>query len=157
MNPLKSFDSNTYTDLDRLKGQRVLIVDDDLDSLELTALILADWGVETLTAKCAREALKLFLEFSPQVLICDLAMPIEDGYELIRKIRKSEAKLKRHVLAIALTAMATEESLQNARFSGFQVCLTKPFDPDDLLTTLVTYFQSYLPLSLQLPLFHQAS
>lgn len=111
-----------------LKGIRVLVVDDDDDSLLLTSVILSEYGIETMTAASASKAFKMFLETKPDILVCDIAMPYEDGYSLIRNIRKVEAEQGGQIPAIALTGLATEEHRRLSVESGFQVYLEKPFE-----------------------------
>jgi CheY-like chemotaxis protein len=111
-----------------LKGLRVLVVDDNDDSLLLTSVILSEYGIEAMTASSARKAFKLFLEAKPDLLVCDIAMPYEDGYSLIRKIRKVETKQGGRIPAIALTGLATEEHRRLSVEAGFQVYLEKPFE-----------------------------
>jgi CheY-like chemotaxis protein len=113
-----------------LKSLRVLVVDDNIDTLELTAVILEEY-VETMTATSAGEALKMFLESKPDMLICDIAMPYENGYSLIRKIRKLDQGGQ--IPAIALTAFARDEDRRLSIEAGFQVHLAKPIDPDKLV------------------------
>lgn len=134
------------TQVELLKGQRILIVDDEVDSLELVTFLLAEYGADTVAATNTREALQLFLDFAPDAIVCDLAMPEEDGFSFIRKVRELQSKRKRRLLTIALTALATEESILKARTSGFQTCLLKPFDPDELLALLAGFLSVPSPL-----------
>ena len=115
------------------KSLRVLVVDDNTDSLLLTAFILEEYGVEVVTAASAGEALKMFLEAKPDLLICDIAMPGEDGYSVIRKIRLLEPEQGGQIPAIALTASAREEDRSLSMEVGFQVHLTKPIEPAELV------------------------
>jgi len=88
----------------RLDGLRVLVVDDDLDSVELEALILKRAGAEVQSCRSAAEALDGVLKWRPDVLISDIEMPEEDGYSLIRKIRALDAVAGGKTPAVALTA-----------------------------------------------------
>lgn len=119
-----------------LKGLRVLIVDDDVDSCELMVLTLETYTVETQVVFSVREALQAFLDFQPDVLVSDIAMPDEDGYSLIRKVRQLETHRGNKVPAIAITAVATEEACRYALSVGFNQWITKPFDPDDLVAAI---------------------
>jgi CheY-like chemotaxis protein len=116
-----------------LKSLRVLVVDDNIDSLLLTAFILEEYGTEVVKAASAGEAFKMFLEAKLDMLICDLAMPDEDGYSLIRKIRLLEPEQGGQIPAIALTASAGEEDRNLSIEAGFQVHLAKPIEPAELV------------------------
>lgn len=116
-----------------LKSLRVLVVDDNTDNLLLTAFILEEYGIEVVTAESAGEALKLFLEAKPNMLICDITMPGEDGHTLIRKIRLLEPEQGGQIPAIALTASASEADRRLSMEVGFQVHLAKPIEPDKLV------------------------
>ena len=116
-----------------LKSLRVLVVDDNIDSLLLTAFILEEYGTEVVKAASAGEALRIFLDTKLDMLICDLAMPREDGYSLIRKIRLLEPEQGGQIPAIALTASAGEEDRNLSIEAGFQVHLAKPIEPAELV------------------------
>jgi CheY-like chemotaxis protein len=116
-----------------LRSLRVLVVDDNIDSLFLTAFILEECGTEVVKAASAGEALRIFLDAKLDMLICDLAMPDEDGCSLIRKIRLLEPEQGGQVPAIALTASAGEQDRSLAMEAGFQVHLAKPIEPADLV------------------------
>jgi CheY-like chemotaxis protein len=116
-----------------LKSLRVLVVDDNIDSLFLTAFILEECGTEVVKAASAGEALRIFLDTKLDMLICDLAMPREDGYSLIRKIRLLEPEQGGQVPAIALTASVGEQNRSLSMEAGFQVHLAKPIEPAELV------------------------
>lgn len=118
-----------------LEGLRVLIVDDDVDSCDLLMLTLESHAMEAQVAFSASEALKAFVQFQPDVLVSDIAMPYEDGYSLIRKVRQLETDEK-VIPAIAVTAMAREEVQTHALTSGFDRWIVKPFDPNELITAI---------------------
>jgi CheY-like chemotaxis protein len=117
---------NNFPDLN---GLRILVVDDDSDNLELTSIILETYGVQVMKAASASEALKIVRQFELDVLISDIAMPEEDGYSLIRQIRQVT-----QIPTIALTALAMPEERSMALKSGFQLYLTKPVEPMNLVT-----------------------
>lgn len=119
-----------------LKGLRVLIVDDDVDSCDLMVLTLETYVVETQVVFSVSEALQAFSDFQPDVLVSDIAMPDEDGYSLIRKVRQLESCRNKKIPAIAITAVATEEACHHALSAGFNQWITKPFDPDDLVAAI---------------------
>jgi CheY-like chemotaxis protein len=116
-----------------LTSLRVLVVDDKEDSLVLTRFILEEYAMQVMTAVSANEALQIFSQTKPDILICDIAMPGEDGYSLIRKIRKLEPEQGERIPAIALTACARNKDRILSLNAGFQMHLTKPVDPEDLV------------------------
>ena len=87
-------------------------------------------GLVSAVAKSAREAIEIFPRFKPDVLVSDIAMPDEDGYALIKKIRSFGKKHGGQVPAVAMTAYAGAEDIERALSAGFQVHLAKPFDAD---------------------------
>ena len=119
-----------------LKGVRVLLVEDEPDSREVLAFILEYCGAEVATAASVPEAMELFDRAQPSVLVSDISMPGEDGYELIRRIRaQSDADLAR-VPAIALTAYARPEERLQSLMAGFDAHVAKPIDPTELATVI---------------------
>ncbi|NJM73599.1 MAG: response regulator [Scytonema sp. RU_4_4] len=126
---------NDTKNFQTLDGLRILIVDDDTDSLVLTRFLLETYGVDIMTATSALEALEVIKQFIPDVLIIDIAMPEVDGYSLIRRIRTLEPPQK-EIPAIALTAIDSEEGCVLAFKCGFQSYLMKPADPDELATQI---------------------
>jgi PAS domain S-box-containing protein len=116
----------------KLQGLRVLVVDDDPDSLEVVGLALQLLGAEVQSAATAHDALDIFERWTPNVLISDVGMPIESGYDLIRKIRARPAAQGGSVPAIALTGYAEAEVADLARAAGYQIHLVKPADSDQL-------------------------
>lgn len=131
-----NLDRNTV--LHTLEGKVVLSVDDNVDSLLLLSFILGEYGVQVITATSASEALETFARFLPDVLVCDIAMPLEDGYSLIRKIRNLSPHLGGLIPAIALTACAGEEERRRSLESGFQRHLLKPVEPDELVAVVAS-------------------
>lgn len=117
-----------------LKGLRVLVVDDDADTLELNAIILEQYGAQVITAASVSAALVVITQFKLDILVSDIAMPEEDGYSLIRKVRTLEAEQGGFLPAIALTAYATDRDGILALNAGFQRHVKKPVDPIELVT-----------------------
>ena len=108
------------------KTRRVLIVDDHVDSAELLAEVLSAQGHETRVAHEADEAERIALEFSPQVAILDLRMPLTTGYELALRLRAHERLAECRLLALTGLTERADRALSEA--SGFEAHLTKPFD-----------------------------
>ncbi|HEY9675319.1 MAG TPA: response regulator [Waterburya sp.] len=122
-------------------GLRVLLVDDNIDNLELLAIILEQYGTEVITAASAAEAIQAIAQSIPDILISDIAMPLEDGYSLIRQIRKLPPEQGGLIPAIALTAYAKNEDRLLALEAGFQMHLPKPIDPDELIAVVMKLVQ----------------
>ena len=120
-----------------LQGKRVLVVDDEGDARELVAYVLETCGVEVRLAASAEDARMQLETFTPDAIISDIGMPHEDGYALIRSIRMLPDPSKRNMSAIALTAYAANEVRTRALIEGFNVHMTKPVEPAELLRTLV--------------------
>jgi len=126
----------------RLQGINILIVEDDPDSREVLQIFLEQNGAAIRTADSARAAMTVFNDDTnaerPDVLISDLAMPEEDGYSLIARIRELPAEKGGHIPALALSAFASAESKQRAFEAGFHRYLTKPFEPDIIVDQIVS-------------------
>ena len=116
-----------------LDGVRVLIVDDHADSRDLFATILSRRGAEVTAVDSVREGLAAARRVRPDVIVCDLAMPGDDGFALIREIRSWPSDQGIVVPAVALTAYARPEDRDRALAAGFQVHLSKPVEPRALL------------------------
>lgn len=116
-----------------LDGLKILIVDDEIDARELLATVLAQHGVQVTTAGSVREAILLLPQIRPHLLISDIGMPIENGYDLIQQVRQLPAEQGGKVPAIALTAFAREEDRVCALNAGFQMHIAKPIDPAQLV------------------------
>jgi PAS domain S-box-containing protein len=125
----------TTTTRQPLEGVRVLVVEDEPDARELLALTLECSGARVEAVESAQEALDNLERFKPHVLLSDIGLPVESGYELIRKVRLLSADEAR-VPAVALTAFATEKDQQLALSAGFQVHLTKPVEPHVLIEAI---------------------
>ncbi|OUL31794.1 response regulator [Nostoc sp. 106C] len=126
-------DTKNFQSLDSL---RVLLVDDNEDSLILTTFILENIGLQVKTATSVSQALETIKQLNFDILISDIAMPDVDGYSLIRKIRESSISTQRQIPAIALTALSSDESRSMALASGFQSFVNKPVEPTVLLAEI---------------------
>jgi CheY-like chemotaxis protein len=114
-----------------LEGLHVLVVDDEPDALDLIRVILEQRGASVTTAGSAAAALEAFEAEGADVLVCDIGMPGEDGYTLIRKVRaRGDGGA---TPAIALTAYAAESDRAQALAAGFQLHVPKPIDPESLV------------------------
>lgn len=119
-----------------LNGLRVLVVDSDLDSRVLLTMVFEEYGVETIAATSALEALEIVKQVKPDLLISEISLPNEDGYSLMRKLRASENARQVEIPAIALTAYNSEDDRAHALSVGFEKHLPKPFDIDELIKTV---------------------
>lgn len=124
-----------------LDGLRVLAVDDDPDARDLIKTILTQCGAIVETAGSTEQALTVFdrpEEWRPELLISDIEMPEADGYQLISKLREIESQRGRRIPAIALTAYARAEDRLRSLSAGFQMHVTKPVEPAELLTIVAS-------------------
>jgi CheY-like chemotaxis protein len=122
--------------VDALRGFRVLIVEDNNDTRELLTVVLRNHGAEVRTAASTLSAFESFLLEKPHVLVCDIGLPGEDGYGLIRRIRSLKPEEGGEVPALALSAYTRLEDRQQALAAGFQVHLPKPVNPTLLTRTI---------------------
>ncbi len=119
-----------------LDGLQVLVVDDEPDARELVRFVLEQHGAEVMTVASVSEAIEAFEVWRPNVLLSDIGMPGEDGYDLIRKVKALEQKLGIRTPAAALTAYARAEDRTRSLAMGYQLHLPKPIDPSELVTVV---------------------
>lgn len=119
-----------------VRGLHVLVVDDDDDARAFLATALGTWGCVVEVADSASQALALLERRPPDVLVSDIAMPGEDGYTLIEKIRALPPHRGGRVAAVALTAHARGEDRKRAIVAGFQRHVAKPVDAAELVTII---------------------
>jgi PAS domain S-box-containing protein len=118
-----------------LEGVRVLVVDDDAESLDMAATMLRDAGADVRTASSAFRAQELIDSWRPGVVLTDLAMPGEDGFALLLAMRTAFAG-RGEVPVIAITAYGSPERQARALEAGFDRYLTKPIDPLELTSAV---------------------
>ncbi len=118
---------------DRLDGTAILVVDDEPDARDLLKVGLERCGAKVVVAASASEALRAIEVEIPDVLISDIGMPDEDGYELIRKLRSLPDEKGGKIPAIALTAYARVEDRLRALRSGYQMHVPKPVELAELV------------------------
>jgi len=123
----------------RFSGVKVLVVDDEPDSLDIITLVLEQEGAEVMPVTSAKEALEAFNRYTPDLIISDIGMPETDGYTLITQIRALPQG--KNLPAIALTAYAREIDIQRTFDAGYQKHLAKPIDIPELITTIVQLIQ----------------
>lgn len=113
---------------------KVLVVDDDRDSVEMLKILLDMNGGATHVAYDGVEAVKLAEELRPEVILLDIGLPKIDGYEACRRIR--EHAWGRHMIVVALTGRGLDDDRAMSQRSGFDMHLVKPVEPELLLTVL---------------------
>jgi signal transduction histidine kinase/CheY-like chemotaxis protein len=136
-----SYDHDAVDQALELDGLRVLAVDNDSDARDLIKTILTQYGAVVETAGSTSQALTFFErpdEWQPELLISDIEMPEADGYQLIRKLREMESCRGRRAPAIALTAYARTEDRLRSLSAGFDMHVTKPVEPVELLTIVAS-------------------
>ena len=111
----------------------LLVVDDDRDARELIRRILGERGARVIVAASAAEAFELVRESRPHLLLSDIGMPEEDGYDLIRKIRALPPDQGGSTPAVALTAFARSEDRRRMFLAGYQMHVAKPVEPGELI------------------------
>jgi CheY-like chemotaxis protein len=119
----------------RLSGTRVLVVDDDLDTLEMIVSGLEGAGATVLSASSADEAIRQAAEHHPGVLVSDIGMPGTDGIALLENLR-AELGAGAPAVTIALTAYAASQDRERVANAGYQRHLAKPFDPLALIDVI---------------------
>lgn len=131
-------DAATATPTPNLEDLHVLLVDDDQDSLQMLSVSLVESRARVQTASSVAEALEVLSWFKPDVLVSDLAMPDEDGYSLIGKIRALEDESVSQTPAVALTSYVRIEDRTRALSAGFNLFVPKPIQPDELITAIAS-------------------
>jgi signal transduction histidine kinase len=126
----------TTAAMPRLDGVRILVVDDDRDSRAFLCTLLQDQGAAVDAADSAAEALRLFQKRRPDVLVSDIAMPREDGYDLIRAVRHLPVLEGGEIPAVALTAYVRDEDAGAALAAGYHRHIGKPVVVEDLIAAV---------------------
>jgi CheY-like chemotaxis protein len=119
-----------------LTGLQILTVDDDPDALTLMREVLEAAGATVIGADSARAALSVLDGLTPHAIVSDLGMPGMDGFELLAELRQSPVESRRNIPAAALTAYARSEDRTRSLESGFQMHLSKPIDPRELVAAV---------------------
>jgi signal transduction histidine kinase/ActR/RegA family two-component response regulator len=122
----------------RLRGTRILIVDDEPQARELFSTIVENAGGEVRSAASARDAAAILRTWWPEVLLSDIEMPHEDGYVLMEQVNAMERRDRRRIVAIAVTAHSRPEDRLRALESGFQWHLPKPVEPSELVAVVAS-------------------
>jgi CheY-like chemotaxis protein len=133
--PIDAADASIHLDAIRL-----LVVEDEADTLEFLRRLLTAHGATVLTATSAGEALSLVRDQRPDMLISDIGLPEIDGYDLIQAMRR-ESSPARDIPAIALTAYARSEDRTRALRAGYQAHIAKPVEPNELLAMIASFVE----------------
>jgi PAS domain S-box-containing protein len=121
-----------------LDGITVLLVEDEADTRDLVATMLREFGARVVAVNSAREALAAIQHEVPSVVLSDIGMSGENGYDLIRQVRALDPEKGGTVPAVALTAYAGPSDRRRALVAGFHVHLAKPVEPDELLAVIAS-------------------
>ena len=121
-----------------LAGMRVLRVDDEADTLELFTRLFTQHGAHVTVARNAEEAIGQLGVAAPDVLVCDIEMPGEDGYSLLRKVRSQGPREGSDVPAVAVTAYGSVDDRIRLLAAGFQMHVPKPVEPAELVTVVAS-------------------
>ena len=119
-----------------LENLRIVVVDDDDDGRTLTSLILTEAGATVRSVATVREALQVLESDHADALVSDIGLPDQDGYSLIREIRRREAEQGGFLPALALTGYARPEDRTRSLTEGFQAYISKPVEPKNLTAAI---------------------
>jgi signal transduction histidine kinase/CheY-like chemotaxis protein len=121
-----------------LAGVRVLVVDDDDDARQMIGAVLKRVGADVRDCGSADEAIKTLRQWQPDVMVSDIGMPGEDGYDLIRRVRALAAEHGGRTPAAALTAYAREDDRRRTLAAGYQLHVAKPIGSTELVTAVAS-------------------
>jgi CheY-like chemotaxis protein len=119
-----------------LDGINVLIVEDEPDTRDLLTTILQECGANVAAVESVKDAITSIQHNLPNVLLSDIGMSGENGYDLIKEIRALPPEKGGNIPAVALTAYAGSLDRRRALIAGFHVHLAKPVEPDELLAVI---------------------
>ena len=118
-----------------LDGVRVLVIEDEKDTRDLLAYLLESEGATVIPVDNVTDALEIFTERQPDIVVSDIGMPDYNGYAFIAAVRRQKSEIRRTPV-IALTAFSTPADRDTALISGFDEYLAKPFEPEQLILTI---------------------
>lgn len=121
-----------------LSDIQILLIDDDKDTLQMLSVMLEETQAKVQTASSVAEAFSVLQWYRPDVVVSDLAMPGEDGYSLISKLRALEAGSGKETPAVALTSYVRVEDRARALSAGFNMFVPKPVEPNELINAIAT-------------------
>ncbi|QIB65744.1 response regulator [Kineobactrum salinum] len=120
-------------------GRRILVIEDHADNLDLMVYLLGAFGYRVSTARNGREGLDCAARERPDVIICDIQMPVMDGYQVIHELKHNPDLAA--IPVIAVTAFAMPGDRQKVMAAGFDGCFTKPIDAE----TFVQQMREFIP------------
>jgi CheY-like chemotaxis protein len=128
------------SDRPNLGGLRILVVDDEADARDLMAIRLRQYGADVITASSAEAAMEALAQEGPRpdLIVSDIAMPGEDGYSLMRRVRELDPEQGGGIPAIAVTAYSRTEDRVQAMAAGFQMHISKPVNASELATAITS-------------------
>jgi CheY-like chemotaxis protein len=118
---------------------RILVIEDNDANLELVQYLLEKSGYEVLTARNGAQGVTVALQGRPQLIVCDLQMPVMDGYEVLRTLRQDPSMCATTVVAV--TAFSMSGDRHNVLVAGFDGYLSKPIEPENF----VSQIEAFLP------------
>ena len=127
---------DSQSELPSLEGLKILLVDDETDTLDLISVELAQYGANVTAVASADEALGALEGSVFDLLISDIGMPVTDGYDLIRQIRKLEGNPNQRIPALALTAYVRVQDRMRAILAGYSTHIAKPVEANELVTVV---------------------
>ena len=133
---LESSQNSPNGKLPSLNCIQVLVVEDHADTRDFVKMVLQESGADVTAVASVQEALQYLEQSRPHVLVSDIGMPTEDGYKLIRKVRDRESDQGNQIPAIALTAYVRAEDQAKALAAGFQMHVSKPVEPEELVAVV---------------------
>jgi CheY-like chemotaxis protein len=131
-----------------LGGLRILVVDDEADARDLLTIRLRQYGADVITASSAEAAVEALAQegIRPDLIVSDIAMPGEDGYSLMRRVRALDPEQGGRIPAIAVTAYSRTEDRVQAMAAGFQMHFSKPVNASELahaITSIIGRFKHH--------------
>jgi CheY-like chemotaxis protein len=120
-----------------LSGKRILVVEDDSDTREMLRFILERNGARVHAEPAVAAALQAFDNMRPNAVVADIGMAEYNGYALIARIRERDETMQSRTKCVAVTAYATAVDRETTLKAGYDAYIAKPFDPDELIKTVV--------------------
>jgi PAS domain S-box-containing protein len=136
--PSSTHAAESESTLPKLTGMRVLVVDDEADSLMFAGRLIEERGAKVMLAVDAQQALEVLRSEPVDILVSDIGMANEDGYYLIGQVRTLENARAARIPAIAVTAYARAEDRQRMLLAGFQMHISKPIEPRELIAGIAS-------------------
>ncbi|MEH2148897.1 response regulator [Nostoc sp.] len=119
-----------------IQGLRILLVDNDVNFCNSLTAMLQSYGVKVQVAFFVHQAMEIFVQWQPDILLNSISPPKENGYALIHQVRTLTGERGKVVPAIALTGTVTEDMYQHVLLAGFNLCFAKPVVIDDFVAVL---------------------